>query len=52
MGIEIRELIIKVKIGEPAKYKQSEVDLVSIRQVLLKECRKEIKKQLEKTKER
>jgi len=52
MGIEIRELIIKVKIEEPSKNVQNGVDLVAIKQVLLKECRKEIKKQLNKSKER
>ncbi|MEE9361207.1 MAG: DUF5908 family protein [Cellulophaga sp.] len=52
MSIEIRELIIKVKIAEPERIMQNEIDIVAIKQLLLKECKREIKKQLSKIKER
>jgi len=52
MAIEIRELIIKVRIEESAKASSEEIDLYRLEQNLLKACRKEIKKQLNNTKYR
>ncbi len=52
MPIEIRELLIKVKIEEPLQGNSENLDIHQIRQSLLKECKKEIKKQLNNYKER
>ncbi|MEM8998643.1 MAG: DUF5908 family protein [Bacteroidota bacterium] len=52
MSIEIRELIIKVKIGESEPKSEKAVDMVAIRQFLQKECKKEVKKQLNRIKGR
>jgi len=52
MAIEIRELRIKVKIEEEQSHSAQSQDLEHIKQVVLKECKKEIKKQLSKYKER
>lgn len=52
MPIEIRELLIKVKIEEELSPTSENHDLEQIKHVVLKECKKEIKKQLSKYKER
>ena len=52
MPIEIRELLIKVKIEESLNTSTTALDINQIRQSLLKECKKEIKKQLNSLKER
>ena len=52
MAIEIRELLIKVKIEEDLSPTSNEANLEKIRRSVLKECKKEIKKQLKKYKER
>ncbi|MEM7185345.1 MAG: DUF5908 family protein [Bacteroidota bacterium] len=52
MAIEIRELRIKVKIEEEASKGAPTQDLEHFKQMVLKECKKEIRKQLGKHKER
>ncbi len=52
MPIEIRELIIKVKIEESNNSKVSEIDILNLKNSLLKECKREIKLQIKKSKER
>jgi len=52
MAIEIRELIIKVKIEESLRRTGENLDVERIKQAILKECKKEIKKELNKRKER
>lgn len=52
MAIEIRELVIKVKIEEGNSSSNNQVDMLHIKQSVLKECKKEIRKQLRKYKER
>jgi len=52
MPIEIRELLIKVKIEEELSPSTESANLEEIKRVVLKECKKEIKKQLSKHKER
>ncbi len=53
MAIEIRELVIKVKIEESLNgAKNTDVDLEKIKQSVLKECKKEISRQLNRKKER
>ncbi len=52
MAIEIRELLIRVKIEEPMDQKNLEVEVDQIKQSILKECRNTIKKELRKSKER
>lgn len=52
MAIEIRELLIKVKIEELQTNSSESFQINDLKQAILKECRKEIKKQLTKTKER
>ncbi|MEH6763786.1 MAG: DUF5908 family protein [Aequorivita antarctica] len=52
MAIEIRELIIKVKIEEPVSQAVDKEELLQLKNSLLKECKKEIKKQFNKHKER
>jgi hypothetical protein len=52
MPIEIRELRIKVKIEEPINARSLDMDMLQLKHSLLKECKKEIKKQLSNSKER
>lgn len=52
MAIEIRELVIKVKIEEPLNKTAGNVDLHEMKHAILKECKKEIKKELNRKKER
>ncbi len=52
MPIEIGELLIKVKIEEELSPTAESNDLEQIKRVVLKECKKEIKKQLSKHRER
>ena len=52
MAIEIRELLIKVKIEDPSGNKNPDIDINYLRQSILKDCQKEIQKQLSKSKER
>jgi len=52
MAIEIRELRIKVKIDDGNTAVTAPYDVEQMRQFLLKECKKEIKKQINKHKER
>ncbi len=52
MPIEIRELVIKVKIEESQNKSTSDLDVSKIKESLLKECKKEITRQLKLRKER
>ncbi|MDN3643360.1 DUF5908 family protein [Lutimonas halocynthiae] len=52
MPIEIRELLIKVKVQEPVNEGNNQKDTYQLRQFLLKECKNEIRKQLSALKER
>lgn len=52
MPIEIRELLIKVKIEESLNTSSSNLDIYQMKQSILKECKKEIKKQINSAKER
>ena len=52
MPIEIRELLIKVKIEEEQNTATDHAELELFKRSVLKECKKEIKKQLSKRKER
>ncbi len=52
MPIEIRELVIKVKIEEAAHSALNAFDMLEMKKNLLKECKKEIRIQLKKEKER
>jgi hypothetical protein len=52
MPIEIRELIIKVKVDESTKSNVNDIDISDLKNSLLKECKREIKLQLKKSKER
>mgnify|MGYP003625131568 CR=1 FL=1 len=52
MPIEIRELLIKVKIEEGMTSSTDSADLEQMKRDVLKECKKEITKQLSKHKER
>ncbi|WP_340198811.1 DUF5908 family protein [Ascidiimonas sp. W6] len=52
MAIEIRELLIKVKIEDQPGNRNSDLDLNLMKQSILKDCKKEIQKQLSKIKER
>jgi hypothetical protein len=51
MAIEIRELVITVRIEESAR-QTGNPDLAELRKLLLKECKKEIAAQIRKSKER
>ncbi len=51
MPIEIKELIIKVQVQEGNK-KSQENEIEEIKRVLLRECRKEIKLQFKKNKDK
>ncbi|MBQ19989.1 MAG: hypothetical protein CMD31_04475 [Flavobacteriales bacterium] len=52
MAIEIRELVIKVKIEESVQGTSERLDIEKIKQLILKECKKEIKRELNRKKER
>lgn len=52
MAIEIRELVIRVKIEDSGRNTPSELDVNKIKQSILKECKKEIKRELNRKKER
>lgn len=52
MPIEIRELVIKVKVEENLNTSQEVLDMDEVRKSITSICRKEVKKQLEKHKER
>lgn len=52
MAIEIRELVIKVKIEESLNRSAKNDDILEIKQEILKECKKEIKRELNRKKER
>ena len=52
MAIEIRELLIKVKVEESMNAGREDNDLQLLKHTLMKACKKEIKKQLNKSKER
>lgn len=52
MTIEIRELLIKVKIEEAQQAGATDLEMDQIRSMVIKECKKEISKQLRKYKER
>lgn len=52
MPIEIRELIIKVKIEKPIDKENENLDLQQFRKSLLNECKKEIHKQVNNLAER
>ncbi|GAA3591267.1 DUF5908 family protein [Flavivirga amylovorans] len=52
MPIEIRELIIKVKVEESIKSKPEAIDMNMIKETVANLCKKEVKKQLQKIKER
>jgi hypothetical protein len=53
MAIEIRELLIKVRIEEGVKSQSiNQTELAEMRQSILRECKKEIKKELSKSKDR
>ncbi len=52
MPIEIRELVIKVKVEESIAPKKEAVDMLTIKETIANLCKKEVKKQLQKLKER
>ncbi|MCB0401161.1 MAG: hypothetical protein KDD41_03700 [Flavobacteriales bacterium] len=52
MAIEIRELVIRVKIEEGTPNRSKDIDVEKIRQSILKECKREIKRELSKKNER
>ncbi|WP_226294227.1 DUF5908 family protein [Aquimarina algicola] len=52
MPIEIRELIIKVKVEESKKSHTEDFDMNMIRQTVANICKKEVKRQLQNSKER
>ena len=52
MPIEIRELVIKVRIEEDLNKPSEQVDMSKMKQSILKECKKEIERQLRRSKER
>ena len=51
MSIEIKELIIKVKVEETSK-KNSDIDVKALKSDIIKEVRKEVRKELKKIDER
>ena len=51
MPVEIKELVIKVRIEEPSK-QDTVRDFEQLKNTLLKACKKEIARQLKKNKER
>ncbi len=52
MPIEIRELVIKVKVEESINKQSETIDINMIKKTIESTCRKEVKKQLDKLKER
>lgn len=52
MPIEIRELIIKVIVEERTHASQEGIDMNEVQKTIASLCKKEVKKQLEKNKER
>lgn len=52
MPIEIRELVIKVKIEESLNKTREEIDFSKIKREILSECKREIKREFNKKKER
>ena len=52
MPIEIRELIVKVRIEEEGRSALNEYSVAEIKKALFRECKKEIRSQLRKNKER
>lgn len=53
MAIEIRELVIKVKIEESQKKTAiDQLDINRMKQSILKECKREIKRELNRKNER
>ena len=52
MPIEIRELVIKVKIEESGTKKMPAPDMETIKKTIEEQCKKEVKRQLDKIKER
>jgi len=52
MGIEIKELLIKVIIEEPVNETSEKEDMKQMKRAIIKECKNEIKKQFRKIKER
>lgn len=46
MAIEIRELVIRVKIEESNDKTKQHIDVDKIKHTILKECKKEIKREL------
>ena len=52
MPIEIRELIVKVRIEEAGKTVLNELTIAEIKNSILRDCRREIKSQLRKSKQR
>ena len=52
MAIEIRELLIKVKVGDSGTAPPSTLQLEELKHYLMKECRKEVRKELNRSKER
>ena len=52
MPIEIRELVIKVKVEETIASKQDTLDMAKLKETIASVCEKEVKKQLQKLKER
>ncbi|WP_394749660.1 DUF5908 family protein [Spongiimicrobium salis] len=52
MPVEIRELVIKVKVGEPTAEKTAPLNMEALKKTIAESCRKEVKRQLEKIKER
>lgn len=52
MTIEIRELLIKVRIEEAERRQHESLEMEDIRNMVIKQCKKEISKQLRKRKER
>lgn len=52
MPIEIRELVIKVKVEEPMAATSQSIDMNMLKETVANLCKKEVKKQLQKLKER
>ena len=52
MAIEIRELLIKVKVEEGSTAQQPDVNMEELRLYLMKECKKEIRREMNRAKER
>ncbi len=52
MPIEIRELVIKVKVEESVKKQSESIDINMIKRTIESTCKKEVRKQLDRIKER